>query len=105
MAYVWLYPRKEQVVIEGEENLAYYKFGTKLFGKSFCKTCGISVHNDIKPLPEEELNKLPEGQREFIKGAFSMTPINLRVLNNFDVGDLNVEREDGYSRPPPYVEP
>ncbi|KAI1481529.1 glutathione-dependent formaldehyde-activating enzyme [Daldinia eschscholtzii] len=105
MAYVWLYPRKEQVVIEGEENLAYYKFGTKLFGKSFCKTCGISVHNDIKPLPEEELNKLPEGQREFIKGAFSMTPINLRVLNDFDVGDLNVERDDGYSRPPPYVEP
>ncbi|KAF3061925.1 hypothetical protein GL218_04093 [Daldinia childiae] len=105
MGYVWLYPQKDQVEIEGEENLAYYKFGTELAEKSFCKTCGISIHNNIPPISEEELNKLPEGVREFIKGGLSLTPINLRVFNDLDVGNLNVKQVDGYNRPPLYVEP
>ncbi|KAI1806150.1 glutathione-dependent formaldehyde-activating enzyme [Daldinia bambusicola] len=105
MGYVWLYPQKDQVEIEGEENLAYYKYGHKLFGKSFCKTCGISIHNNVQPVSEEELNKLPEDQREVVKGGLSLMPINLRVINGLDVGDLNVKQVDGYSRPPLYVEP
>ncbi|KAI8963813.1 glutathione-dependent formaldehyde-activating enzyme [Daldinia sp. FL1419] len=105
MGYVWFYPKKDQVEIEGEENLAYYAFNTKIFAKSFCKICGVPVHNDTHSATEEDINKLPEGQRDFIRGALSLTPINLRVINGLDVANLNVKQVDGYNRPPVYVEP
>ncbi|KAI1142300.1 glutathione-dependent formaldehyde-activating enzyme [Hypoxylon sp. FL0543] len=103
---VWLYPKKDQVVIEGEENLGTYLFGSMLFGKTFCKTCGIAVHNQVQPITEDELNAMTEERRNFIKGGMEMTPINLRLFNDLDVEDLNVAHFDGYNKNLPlYVEP
>ncbi|KAI5868532.1 glutathione-dependent formaldehyde-activating enzyme [Durotheca rogersii] len=103
---VWIYPAKEQVVTEGEENLAVYLSGTRLFGKSFCTTCGIQVHNLMQPVSEEDIENMPQGQADFIRSSFPIQPINLRVFNDVDVHDLNVQQFDGYNIiEPRYVEP
>ncbi|KAI2469389.1 glutathione-dependent formaldehyde-activating enzyme [Annulohypoxylon bovei var. microspora] len=103
---VWLYPHKEQLVIEGEDNLEVYLFNTKLFGRTFCKTCGIAVHNSIQPFSEEEFNSLPANVQIHFKGAESLRPVNLRLFNGLNIKDLNVGRFDGYNQTLPlYVEP
>ncbi|KAI1105858.1 glutathione-dependent formaldehyde-activating enzyme [Jackrogersella minutella] len=103
---VWLYPKKNQVVIEGKENLGVYLFNTKVFGKTFCKICGIPVHNEPQPISEERMNELEEGQRNFLNGSMDIEPINLRLFDDLNVNDLNVAHYDGYNKNPSrYVEP
>ncbi|KAI1386358.1 glutathione-dependent formaldehyde-activating enzyme [Hypoxylon trugodes] len=102
----WMYPKKDQVVIEGEDNLGVYLFNTKLFGKTFCKICGIPIHNQPQPITEEQFNNLPEGHRKWLKSGQDLMPINLRTIDGLDVDDLNVVHYDGYNKNPPrYVEP
>ncbi|KAI1083515.1 glutathione-dependent formaldehyde-activating enzyme [Whalleya microplaca] len=102
----WIYPRKEQVVIEGEENLATYCFGKKYFGKTFCKTCGVPVHNVPQTLTEEDAAKMKESDKNFVAAAKYLKPINLRLFDGVDVKDLNIKKIDGYNIVEPrYVEP
>lgn len=102
----WFYPKTDQVKVEGKDNLTNYLFGTKLFGKHFCKTCGIVLYNRIIPITEEEISQMPEGQANFVRGSLNMMPVNLRVINGLNVKDLNVTQFDGYnSIQPRYVEP
>ncbi|KAI1298391.1 glutathione-dependent formaldehyde-activating enzyme [Xylaria venustula] len=104
--YVWTYPKKTQVVIEGIENLGMYTFGRKTAGKTFCKICNVPIHNEVLKFTEEELATKTEKEREYILGGQSFAPVNLRIINNFDVNDLNVRQFDGYSEhQPAYVEP
>ncbi|KAI0597784.1 hypothetical protein F4775DRAFT_218447 [Biscogniauxia sp. FL1348] len=103
---VWAYPNKEQVVIEGEENLVPYVFGTKAWGKCFCKHCGILVCNAPQPLTEEMIAGMSEETKSFTLGSRHLLPINLRVLDDFTALDLNVKRADGYNTiKPMYVNP
>ncbi|RYO76841.1 hypothetical protein DL766_010376 [Monosporascus sp. MC13-8B] len=102
---LWIYPNKEQVEIQGEENLGTYTFGTHAWGKTFCKTCGVPVHNQIQALTEEQLGKFSEDVRNFILGAAHLKPVNIRILNGINTKELNVSRIDGYSMPPVFVEP
>ncbi|KAI2624252.1 glutathione-dependent formaldehyde-activating enzyme [Hypoxylon sp. NC1633] len=102
---VWLYPKKDQVEVEGEEHLATYLFNTKLSGKAFCKICGVTVYNAMQPVTDELLSKIPEKDRASL-GRNDMLPINLRVIDNLNIRDLNIERADGYNVIKPiYVEP
>ncbi|KAI1427815.1 glutathione-dependent formaldehyde-activating enzyme [Xylaria sp. FL1777] len=104
--YVWIYPQKPQVVIEGKENLGMYIFGKKTSGKTFCKICSVPIHNVALEFTEEELATKTDKERDWILGGQSLAPINLRTINEFDVNDLNVSQFQGYSVfQPPYVEP
>ncbi|KAI1776846.1 glutathione-dependent formaldehyde-activating enzyme [Hypoxylon cercidicola] len=101
---VWVYPKKAEAVIEGEENLETYLFGTMLFGKAFCRICGVPVVNTVQPMTEEVFNQLPKGHQDF--ATRDVTAINLRLIDELDVKDLNVVQFDGYNfSKPPYVEP
>ncbi|XXG98559.1 hypothetical protein Hte_004884 [Hypoxylon texense] len=103
---VWVYPKNEEAEIEGEENLETYLFGSKMFGKTFCKTCGVPVHNSVQPITEEQINQLPEENREFIRGAKEIKAINVRLVDGLNVKDLNINQFDGYNAiKPSYVEP
>lgn len=53
-AYVWIYPLKEDVVIEGREHLAYRAFNKNIVSKAFCKHCGTHVCNEPNSLTGEE---------------------------------------------------
>ncbi|KAI1278157.1 glutathione-dependent formaldehyde-activating enzyme [Xylaria sp. FL0933] len=104
--YVWTYPEKLQVVIEGKENLAMYTFGRKTSGKTFCKICSIPIHNEVLKFTDEELAAKTKEDRDWILGGQNLAPVNLRIINNLDVSDLNVSRFQGYTAwHPPYVEP
>ncbi|RYP78600.1 hypothetical protein DL769_003161 [Monosporascus sp. CRB-8-3] len=102
---LWIYPNKEQVEIQGEENLGTYTFGSHAWGKTFCKTCGIPVHNQIQALTDQQLGKLSEDVRNFTLGAAHLKPINIRILNGINTKELNDSRVDGYSKLSTFVEP
>ncbi|KAI1347317.1 glutathione-dependent formaldehyde-activating enzyme [Xylaria sp. FL0043] len=104
--YIWTYPEKSQVVIEGKETLAMYTFGRKTSGKTFCKICSIPIHNEVLKFTDEELAAKIKEDRDWILGGQNLAPVNLRIINNLDVSDLNVSRFQGYTAwHPPYVEP
>ncbi|KAK3318270.1 Mss4-like protein [Apodospora peruviana] len=104
--FVWIYPNRDQVSIEGAENLQYYYFNRQLLGKAFCKTCGVYLINEMKPKTDEELAALPEVARKFRTAALKMRPFNIRALNNFDLQSVKLTRMvEGADRPAPYVNP
>jgi hypothetical protein len=82
-----VYPKKEQVIIQGKENMAGYRFALKIMEKTFCKTCGVQVSNSAIDLTEEELANLEEKNRGFYNYAHKISPLNLRVLNDFHYTD------------------
>ncbi|KAK0730084.1 glutathione-dependent formaldehyde-activating enzyme, partial [Lasiosphaeris hirsuta] len=80
-AYVWIYPKADQVVIQGEENIARYQFANRILDKTFCKICGVTISNLQADLTDEQISALREGLREWHARAQHIFPVNLRVLN------------------------
>ncbi|KAI1268989.1 glutathione-dependent formaldehyde-activating enzyme [Xylariaceae sp. FL1019] len=103
---VWNYPTKSQVVIQGKENLELYITGNKTCGKSFCKICGVPVHNEILKFSDEEIAAMPQEKKDWVVGGQNLCPINLRVINGLDVTELKTVKFNGYEKlQPPYEEP
>jgi len=105
-AYVWIYPHKTQLTVEGKENLSFYSFGRKQWLKSFCKNCGSQIQNLQAPLTEEELSALPEDTQKFLREKKDVTPVNLRIFSDLNVNDLKPRKIKGSERlDPQYVNP
>ncbi|KAK6958453.1 hypothetical protein Daesc_001254 [Daldinia eschscholtzii] len=110
-AYCWIYPNKPQVTIVGASGMGYYSFGGGVWRKSFCRTCGVSVHNRIEDYSPEQIEKeLPVEQRQWARDHLDWSPVNLRVIDGVDLGALNVTRVNGSERSGPpkpggYVDP
>ncbi|EOO01487.1 putative glutathione-dependent formaldehyde-activating gfa protein [Phaeoacremonium minimum UCRPA7] len=101
-AYVWIYPSKEQVAIEGEENMTNYSFANKIGRKGFCKKCGVHIVNDVNMPPDGQ--EIEPWRERFMK----VRPITLRILNDFDYKVLQdrTRKEDGWKDlEPQYVNP
>jgi len=104
--YVWVYPHKSQVAVEGKENLSFYAFGRKHWLKSFCKICGSQLQNQQAPITEEELSALPEGQQKWLREKKDITPTNLRIFSDLYVNDLKTAKNNGWEKiDPQYVNP
>ncbi|KAI0509352.1 glutathione-dependent formaldehyde-activating enzyme [Xylaria bambusicola] len=102
----WTYPRREQVAIEGKENLTQYIFNKNIAIKNFCKICGVVVSSNVADLTDEEADKLDPFTRGFYDQAKPNVAISLRFIDGLDVQDLKPDRMDGYSMiQPGYVEP
>ena len=105
-AFVWIYPTKEQLAIQGSENLSYYAFSNKVWRKAFCKTCGAYVFTDLNPLTDDEVAALPEWAQNFRAAKSNIRPFNLRALNGFDLKSVKPIQSDGWNRvQPQYVNP
>ncbi|KAI1342323.1 glutathione-dependent formaldehyde-activating enzyme [Xylariaceae sp. FL0016] len=104
---MWTYPKHEQVAVQGRENLASYQgVGRGFWSKSFCRTCGVHVLNELMPLTEEQLAGLSPETRAWTWGGKAFFPINLRVMNGVDVRELKTIKADGYGKiRPKYEEP
>jgi hypothetical protein len=103
---IWTYPKKEQVVLNGWDNIADYRMGKGIMSKKFCKTCGVHISNMSAPLSQEEENALPDDTRYWYEGSKTMFPLNVRVLNGFDPSPLPISRFDGLTQiKPEYVNP
>ncbi|ORY63161.1 glutathione-dependent formaldehyde-activating enzyme [Pseudomassariella vexata] len=94
---IWIYPNADQVVFEGDENLTIYKMGLGMYGKSFCKICGVPIHNRPETLTEEQIAALPEEPRKWFTWGKNMSIINVRVLEGVDLKELNVKQMDGWN--------
>ncbi|KAI1401311.1 Mss4-like protein [Hypoxylon fuscum] len=106
--YIWVYPSKAQVSIVGWENMNFYIFGRGIWRKTFCKTCGVPVHNHIENYSPEQINELPEEYREWAASHLEWSPVNVRVLDGVDIGELNIRRVNGSATAkgrPDYVNP
>ncbi|KAK9774782.1 putative CENP-V/GFA domain-containing protein [Seiridium cardinale] len=102
----WVYPRKEFVAVEGEENLTYYKMGRGLFDKGFCKTCAVPIENRTAKISEEQRAALPEGGRFWYDRGLLHRSLNAKILDGVDLAKLKKERIDGWKNIlPPYENP
>ncbi|KAI0892569.1 Mss4-like protein [Annulohypoxylon nitens] len=105
-AYLWIYPSKSQVVIAGASHFGYYSFGHGVWKKSFCRTCGVPIHNHIDDYTPEQIAELPEENRKWAVDHLDWSPINLRVLDGVNLGELPLRRIEGSKfGKVPYVNP
>ncbi|KAI5921498.1 glutathione-dependent formaldehyde-activating enzyme [Camillea tinctor] len=105
-AYCWIYPNKPQLSITGTENLSYYTFGTGVWKKSFCRTCGVQIHHHIDDYSEAQLAAMPAEVAAWAGPRRDWSPVNLRVLDGVDLSILKIERLRGsILRGDPYVNP
>lgn len=115
-AYLWVYPKTDQVVLAGrEEDVARYRFNHEILAKPFCRTCGVSMSNPVnaQTTPDEAATKMPgadaaqqEKVRTHMERHAKMHPVNVRVLHGVDLDRLHVKKLDGATLiPPPYVNP
>jgi hypothetical protein len=106
--YMWLYTKTDQVVLQGEENIGRYSFGSGALAKTFCKTCGVCFTNEAAKLTEEEKAALSEqGKKRLRMMTETYRPLNLRVLNDYNIKDIK-ETEKltfGVGFEPKYVDP
>ncbi|KAI0834379.1 Mss4-like protein [Hypoxylon sp. FL0890] len=105
-AYFWIYPSKSQVTIVGASHFNYYSFGRGIWKKSFCRTCGVPIHNHIDDYTPEQIAELPEDKRQWTIDHLDWSPINLRALDGVDLSERPIKRIEGsklgYA---PYVNP
>ncbi|KAI8962974.1 Mss4-like protein [Daldinia sp. FL1419] len=109
-AYVWIYPNKPQVTVVGAERMGYYSFGGGVWRKSFCRTCGVPVHNRIEDYTPEQILQLPVEQQQWTRDHLDWSPVNLRVMDGVNLSELKIKRIDGSTRSGPpkpgsYVDP
>ncbi|KAI1090966.1 hypothetical protein F5B19DRAFT_296257 [Rostrohypoxylon terebratum] len=105
-AYLWIYPSKSHVFIAGSSHFGYYSFSRGVWKKSFCRTCGVPVHNHIDDYTPEQIAELPEENRERAVDHLDWSPINLRVLDGINLGELPLRRIEGSKfGTVPYVNP
>jgi hypothetical protein len=82
--------------------------GTGSSFKPFCKTCGVAVRNEARTLSDEEFAKLAEPVQRINKRMQEFSPINIRLLDDFDYKTLKTRQLDGVSfnnEHAPYVNP
>ncbi|KAK5991546.1 hypothetical protein PT974_09830 [Cladobotryum mycophilum] len=100
MAYIGVYPTKDQVRIYGADDTFEYRSGRKFGGSTFCRTCGVHVFGNIYGPPISIFDKLPPERRELALGVYhknmKLKPLNVRTLDNLDLASLRplIKRED-----------
>ncbi|KAL7951575.1 Mss4-like protein [Trichoderma barbatum] len=106
-AYVWLFPKPENMVLSGSENvIGRYAFSDGLTSKTFCRTCGINMTNLRNQLSQDKVLALSEHSRQVYWGGKASHPVNARILHSVDVGKLKKVMLDGATvMPSTYVNP
>ena len=93
-----MYPTKDQVRIHGRENTFEYLYGRKFNGAAHCKTCNILVFNNVYGPPISVFDRLPPERKEVVLAAYwknmAMQPLNVRALDDVEIGSLTVQRTD-----------
>ena len=78
--YMWIYPTKGQVDIQGKDALVGYGFNKKLAMHQFCGTCGTSIFNFTDGFSEEMRD---------------IRPVNVRTMNGVDIKALKINKANG----------
>ncbi|KOS19993.1 hypothetical protein ESCO_005593 [Escovopsis weberi] len=102
IAWAGVYANKAQVRLTGTEHAQEYRFGREFTGHPFCKTCGAHVYMNLYGPPQHLVDGFPEEKKAQVRAMLDLKPVNVRHLENVDLGALaierNVEGTDGYER-------
>lgn len=93
-AWLGAYPPKAHVAIRGDENTTDYAFNRRFTGHPFCATCGVHVFMRVFGPPAAVIERLPAERQAMIRQKLDVAPVNVRVLEGVDLGQLTVERTD-----------
>ena len=99
-----MYPNRDQVTVQGRENLSYYTFNSKMISKPFCKTCGVNMMAEWTDMTQEQLDSLTEEARKFREERVGWHPVNVRVFDDFSLEGLKVMQHAG-NHGKPYENP
>jgi len=77
---LWFVPRARLKLLTADDAAASYQFNKHVIKHRFCPHCGIHPYGE---------GKAPDGQQ--------MAAINLRTLEDFDLGSVPVKHFDGRS--------
>lgn len=97
--YVGVYPAKFEVIIPtgSRENSFPYpgKYGG---GPHHCKTCGVFVFHEVAGPPISAFDNLAPERRDHMLGIYhqnmNLQPLNVRCVECFDIGSLDIKRSD-----------
>ncbi|PNY29805.1 Centromere protein V [Tolypocladium capitatum] len=105
--YYWVHPESERVVLSGDDaNIGHYSFARNMVDKTFCRTCGVCLTSEHKPMSEERTAALSALDRGIEKYVREHHLVNMRVLQGVDLGGMKPpRRNNGATEPPPYVNP
>lgn len=84
-----------------------YVFGTRIVAKKFCKICGVNITNAAAEMSDEDIAKLDENYKRMQQRVQTMSPLNLRVLDDVRLSDIKNAEEvtRGTGIGVPYVNP
>lgn len=100
MAYIGIYPTKDNVRIYGRDRVFEYLTGGKFTGSTYCKTCGVHVFSNIYGPPISVFDKLPPERKERALAVYhknmAMQPLNVRAIEGVKVDTFQslIKRED-----------
>ncbi|KAL7941463.1 hypothetical protein V8C42DRAFT_334635 [Trichoderma barbatum] len=100
IAYIGIYPTKDNVRIYGRDRVFEYLTGGKFTGSTYCKVCGVHVFSNIYGPPTSVFDKLPPERKERALAMYhknmSMQPLNVRAIEGRTVNSLLslIKRED-----------
>ncbi|KAJ7055059.1 Mss4-like protein [Mycena amicta] len=100
-AGLWIYPTTKSVTFRGLDSATEYGFAAKLTYHGFCKVCGVSVFERFTGI-DPPLHDKPE---YYGKERNLWTALNVRTINDLDVGTLQIEKVDRSQQLPLYVVP
>lgn len=84
-AYIWIYPKKDQVAIRGGDlSLVYYGSSSSIYRKGFCRSCGVHVAAELNIDVEAGVTTCSSDIQAHRTGK-DVQPVNLRMLNNFNL--------------------
>ncbi|KAL7782382.1 hypothetical protein V8C43DRAFT_296174 [Trichoderma afarasin] len=100
IAYIGIYPTKDNVRIHGRDRVFEYLTGGKFTGSTYCKTCGVHVFSNIYGPPISVFDKLPPERKERALAVYhknmAMQPLNVRAIEGVKVDTFRplIKRED-----------
>ncbi|CAI4212632.1 unnamed protein product [Parascedosporium putredinis] len=102
---IFLYIMKDQLQLQGQENLMPYAFGYKLLSKPFCKVCGVNPVSDWLDISPEALSAVPEETRAYRDSVLDFLAVNLRTIDGLSVNKLDLAQVDGANNGLAYANP
>lgn len=98
IAYIGVYPTRDQVRISGRNETFEYRHGRGFGGAAYCKHCGVHIYGNVYGPDPSVFDKLPPERREVVLKIYhknmSLQPVNVRSIEGVDLSTIHIERSD-----------
>ncbi|KAK8090807.1 glutathione-dependent formaldehyde-activating enzyme [Apiospora phragmitis] len=106
LGVAWLYPKANQIVMNGQEHLTYYIMGNGMLAKGFCEICGVPIDNKFQELNGSETSRLSYKNQIFYAISKDGWFLNAKIMNDVDFSQMRVRYLNGWNNlKPAYVNP